>query len=357
MRGMIRLRLAAFLVVAATVAAEPARVVKVLPPEEGIYHCAYPDFTDSEDNVTSEAVAGFEALAGKDVTWVYFSNNWFNGIKFPKKAVRTVWSYGRVPFVRMMAWSDYHSGEPDPVYKMQRIIAGEFDQELRRWAVAARKTGIPLMIEFGTEVNGDWFPWNGRWNGGGTKDKYGDPKLADGPERFRDAYRHIIQIFRQNNVRNVTWVFHVDDESWPRTSWNAMAAYYPGDDYIDWIGISVYGALVPGEEWTEFKDSFDAAYAEFTAISASKPLALLEYGVVEDPEIGDKAAWIRKALDSIRANRYPRIKAVSYWNEAWENDDGSISDLRIDSSTAVLNAYRSRVADPVFVTEPRFSEE
>ena len=48
-----------------------------------------------------------------------------------------------------------------------------------------------MLVEFGTEMNGFWFPWNGKWNGAGATTGYGDPALPDGPERFRDAYRHV----------------------------------------------------------------------------------------------------------------------------------------------------------------------
>ena len=31
----------------------------------------------------------------------------------------------------------------------------------RAWGRAAQTFGTPLIVEFGTEVNGSWFPWNG----------------------------------------------------------------------------------------------------------------------------------------------------------------------------------------------------
>lgn len=257
---------------------------KILPPSSGIYFSAYPDFGDSEDTVTAKRIQDFEELAGKELAWVYFSNNWVDGIKFPHEAVATIHDCGRQPFIRMMALSSYDRICPDSVYKLQRIIDGDFDEELKTWADDAKAVGFPLMVEFGTEVNGEWFPWNGSWNGADTLDGYGDPSEPDGPERFCDAYRHIIDLFRAQGVTNVTWVFHVNCENIPDESWNRMAAYYPGDDYIDWIGISTYGALTPKEarqEWRLFTEIMDISYPELTAISANKPLALLEFGVVE----------------------------------------------------------------------------
>jgi beta-mannanase len=206
------------------------------------------------------------------------------------------------------------------------------------------------MVEFGTEVNGNWFPWSGMYSGGSETKGYGDPTLADGPERFRDAYRHIVDVCWAEGTENITWVFHVNDGSFPQEPWNTMAAYYPGDDHIDWVGISAYGAGQPGEEWRLFSNIMDAAYPELAAISKNKPLVVLEYGVVDDPKTGDKASWIHDALGSVRSGRYPRIRAMSYWHESWQND-GSVSNMRLDSSPEVLAAYREEISDGFFVTE------
>lgn len=64
---------------------------------------------------------------------------------------------------------------------------------------------------------------------------------ADGPERFHDAYRHIVTFFRDNKVDNITWFPHVNASGNPEESRNEINQYYPSDTYIDWLGISVYG--------------------------------------------------------------------------------------------------------------------
>ncbi|MHA1303714.1 MAG: glycoside hydrolase family 26 protein [Candidatus Heimdallarchaeaceae archaeon] len=254
---------------------------KLLPPSQGIYHAAYPDFNDSEDYVRTNRITDFEQLAGKSIIYAYFSNNWYDGIKFPEESVKIINSTGKIPYVRLMARSIYQDEGGDPIYTLQRIIDGDFDANLTQWALDYNATQIPIIAEFGTEVNGPWFPWNGYWAGGENTTEYGDPNLPDGPERFRDAYRHIIDIFRNLNVRNITWVYHVDDFIDEDNPWNNMSAYYPGDDYIDWIGISVYGPLDFRDEWISFTDLMDEAYPKLCSISANKPLALLEWGADE----------------------------------------------------------------------------
>ncbi len=252
---------------------------KLLAPAVGIYHAAFPDFSATEDHVTTQKITGFETLAGKQIAWAYFSNNWYDHIQFPTQSVKVIRNAGRIPFVRLMARSNFNEGQPDPRYSLQKIIDGDFDAELDQWCQAARGNA-PLLAEFGTEVNGNWFPWNGQYNGAGTTNGYGDPNRPDGPERFVDAYRHIIDLCRAAGAGNITWFFHVDAYSQPDVSWNAASEYYPGDAFIDWIGVSVYGAQTPPESWQSFSEILDDIYPALTAIS-NKPVAVLEFGVTE----------------------------------------------------------------------------
>ncbi len=247
-------------------------------PTVGIYHAAIPDFGGSEDVVTAGRIADFETLVNKPLAWVYFSNNWLNGIEFPAAAVNTILATRRLPFIRMMPRSNFNAGGPDPVYTLQRFLNGDFDAALTQWCQAAASVNSPLLVEFGTEVNGNWFPWNGQYNGGAAATGYGDPTLADGPERFRDTYRHVIDLCDAAGASNITWFFHVDAYSQPDSSWNRMANYYPGDAWIDWLGLSVYGPQTPGETLQSFTEILGDAYPEISAIS-NKPIAVLEWGI------------------------------------------------------------------------------
>jgi beta-mannanase len=333
---------------------------KIGPPTNGIYHAAYPGFDGSEDGVTAERIVDYEELTGKKIAWAYFSNNWINDIEFPEESVRIIDSLDIVPFIRMMPRTTFDQGEADPVYTLQGIIDGDFDESLIEWAQDAKNTNIPLMVEFGTEVNGDWFPWSGLFNGGGETEEYGDTNIADGPERFRDAYKHIIDLFRNEDVNNITWVFHVvpsDDvgDEIPRdVPWNKIENYYPGDDYIDWIGTSVYGSIEPGNEWRTFTDIMDIAYKELESVSTTKPFAILEFGIIEDPEMGNKSEWLGDTLQLIENESYPRIKAISYWNEKWNDDDDTLIDLTIHSSSETTEIYKELISSPFFISSVQY---
>jgi len=253
---------------------------KLVISNVGIYHSAFPDFGGTEDKVTEQKIIEFEELVNKEIVWAYFSNNWYEKIRFPDTEVNTIHNTGKIPFIRIMPRSNFNEGGPDPSYTMQRIIDGDFDDDLNQWAIKAKQFDFPLLVEFGTEVNGNWFPWNGQYNGAGELTNYGDSNLADGPERFKDAYRHIIDICRNNNVSNITWFFHVDAYCEPNTTWNNIENYYPGDRYIDWLGVSIYGPQEKSENYQEFSDILNDIYPTLVCLS-DKPIAILEFAITE----------------------------------------------------------------------------
>ncbi|MEW5957969.1 MAG: glycosyl hydrolase [Chloroflexota bacterium] len=255
---------------------------------------------------------------------------------------------GRIPYIRLMMRSDAVQGDAEPTFTLDRIINGDFDTELYAWASDARDFGSPLIAEFGTEVNGEWFSWNGVWNGGGTLDEYGEPHEPDGPERFRDAYRRIIGIARDEGAHNIVWVFHVNNDDVPGEAWNRFENYYPGDVWIDWMGVSVYGAQTPfDDEWPSFRDEMDAVYPRLAALSSDKPIVLLEFGVAARNPLGDQAEWAEAALTDLTSRRWPRLIGFSWWNEYWQNDDNPEHDttLRVQDNPHLADVFRRLVGE------------
>ena len=190
---------------------------KLVPVSGKIYHSSFPCFSGTEDEVTSQRIEDFESLVEKEIAW----------------------------------------------------------------ANEAKNCSTNLLVEFGTEVNGVWFSWNGYYYGGGTCDEYGDPNYPDGPEIFRDSYRHIIDLCNQQGCDNITWFFHFDVNDAPEEWWNNPIYYYPGDDYIDWIGVSTYGPFQRGDDYIEPKEIINKAYKKMQNVSTLKPYAILEFGVTE----------------------------------------------------------------------------
>ena len=327
---------------------------KLQPPSSRqIYFGAFPDFGGSEDHVSRKQIEDFETIAGRKLVWAVFSQNWFRGIAYPKAHIHAIHNAGVIPYVRLMPRSDEIQGHSEQHFTLQRIIDGAFDADLIQWARDARADGIPILADFAVEMNGDWFPWSGVFNGGAQTDGYGDPKFPDGPERYRDAYRHIIDLFRVQHVAHITWVFHINLASSPDAPWNRPVNYYPGDHYIDWVGFSLYGAQTLSEPWGElaFSTQLQSGCAAFKAITAAKPRAVLEFGVTDGYPDGNKSAWFNDAFAAILHDKCTPFRVISPWHEDWQNEDESWSRLRLDSSPEVKTTVRGQLHNPRFTSE------
>src|SRR6185295_810373 len=123
----------------------------------------------------------------------------------PATPAQWVRERGAVPFIRLMMRSQPQPLVTDPRFTLDRIVAGELDGDLAAWADAARAFGSPLVVEYGTEVNGDWNPWSAPYNGG----------LDVGPDKFKRAYRHIVALMRARGALNITWALHYNGENYP----------------------------------------------------------------------------------------------------------------------------------------------
>lgn len=184
---------------------------------------------------------------------------------------------------------------------------------IRQWMIDAKKAGVPILVDIEPEMNGEWFPWSDIVNNPG------------GPHKYVQVYRHVVDLSRQMNVTNITWAFHIfpPQDTGDKTSdqiWNNVTNYYAGDKYVDWIGVSAYGSFQKGTGWESFKSIMDQAYPVMANLgNKTKPISIFEWATIEDPAINDKSQWIHDALTLIESGNYPRIKAISYWNEAWDD--------------------------------------
>lgn len=262
---------------------------KIVPFDGKCYNSAFLGIDPNQisQSELNQEVEAFENQSGKELSMVTCASIWTDetgGIHTPINAIQHIANAGKTPIMYIEPWSaySYEITAPDPRYNMQSIIDGDWDSELTSMALEIKNLNIPIMAVFGHEANGQWFPWNGMWNGANETNGFGSPSQPDGPERFASAYRHIIDLFRNNDVQNVTWVLGMSFNTQPEEAWNSMANYYPGDDYIDWIGLSVYGSKNDKDE-NQFSFSFiwDYIQADLNAISTTKPIIILELGVGE----------------------------------------------------------------------------
>lgn len=316
------------------------------PPAGQIYHGVFPGGTEGvEDGIRPEALAAYERASGRQAAWAYFSHEWINGRGFPRATAEWVSDSGSVPYIRLMIRGSNdkalqnrprrpRSHQPD--FPLADIAEGRYDRELHAWFREAREFGKPLIVEFGTEVNGWWFPWNAGWNG-----------VDDGAARFVAAYRHIVTIACREGADNVRWVFHVNDNNAPVARWNQAHLYYPGDEYVDWVAVSVYGAQTITSRWTHFGDAMQSAYDWVSAAFPGKPIILAEFGATAGHPRGALHTWADAALAGlVPRQRWPRVIGFSWWNEGWENHDDTRTNMRVQDDSATARVFKARLRDP-----------
>jgi hypothetical protein len=327
---------------------DPNGPVEVAVPEHGAYTGAFMDFGDEEDDVTLEMIEDFEQMVGKHQAIIASSSYWGEQT-FPTANLNVVWRHGSLPLVFWSPWDKpYVQNRGPDKFSLNDIIAGKWDAYIDKWADGAREFAHPMIVAFGVEMNGDWFPWSGTFYGGDDWDD--DADNWKGPETFRRAYRHVVDRVRARGATNIKWMFHANNYSYPLDTWNFSPAYYPGPDYVDWLGLSVYGQQFKDEPNPDITSLVDWPYQELSGLDPNKPIMIAEWATGEFPyEPGEpgihKPEWIKQALELFRT-RYPRVKAVVYWHERWQNVDQTYSNLRVNSSVESLQAYREGVANP-----------
>ncbi len=283
------------------------------------------------------------------------SSSYWGEQKFPSDNVDLIEQHGSIPLIYWSPWDKpYEEGTGPDQFSLLEILAGKWDAYIDAWAGSAKEFGHPLFVSFAKEPNGSVFPWSGIFYDGENKIPDADPVQYEGPETYKKAWRYVIDRVRAKGAANIIWVFQVAGSSDPQEDWNSASEYYPGAAYVDWIGLSVCGQQYPDDPWSAFTPLLSQAYAGVSRLDSGKPIMLAEWRCGEFPKSGSKAGFITEAFGAMK--KYPRLKAAVVWNEEWQNEGDTTSDLRVNSSPESLDAYRKGVADPFWLEHPAYVE-
>jgi hypothetical protein len=292
-----------------------------------------PEKTPSgEEHILLDEIQAFREKIGRPIAIGVFSDEWMNDRKFPAENAKTLRNEGMVPYIRFMMRSSDTPYQKEPFYTLSNIALGKFDGELISWAREARSFGSPILIEYGTEINQWNYPWNGYWNGN-----------QKGQDLFKDAYRHIIRIMREEGASNLIWIYHVNAESQPADEWNNMTGYYPGDEYCDLVAVSLFGTKKPFETGTKkFSDAIDSTLSTLQAGGIQKPILLIT-GTDVQSRFEDPATFVSNVLSSLSGQTWPDIKGLIWLNAAWKNDNNPLHDtsMRLQDNATVAAAFKS----------------
>jgi glycosyl hydrolase family 26 len=288
-----------------------------LVPSGGAMLGAYVDDTGKWiDDATAEAgVTRFEAQLGRtlDIDQHYYA--WTD--RFPTGLESWDLASGRIPLI---SWSGT---------RLADILSGRFDGMIRERAREVRALAAPVFLRWGWEMNGNWSSHDGSHNGADT---------SNGPRAYVAAWRRIHDLFAAAGATNAAWVWSPNAGDVPAASWNHWTHYYPGDAYVDWVGIDGYnwGTTQPWSSWSSFASLVRPIYSDY---AGKKPIMIAETASAERG--GDKAGW----LDAVRASmkvQFPAVGALVYFETNKETD------WSVRSSPLALRAFRALAADPYF---------
>jgi Glycosyl hydrolase family 26 len=258
------------------------------------------------------AINAQSRMVGRRPLIVSIYRQWRQRLVLPAQ-LDPVWNGGSVP---MITWEPFsYSGGHFP---LRKIAHGRYDGYLRKQARAAAAWGHPILLRFAHEMNGSWYPW-GLGVDGNT------------PARYKRAWRHVVSVFRAQGANDVQWVWAPQvnkDGKYP------FRRLYPGNSWVDWVGMDGYNAGVRGN-WDSFTEIFGDSYDTIVNMT-SRPILVTETGSSQSG--GDKAEWVQSALER-EIPKFSRIRAV-----VWFNAHFNRLDFRIASSASALSAFKAGVS-------------
>jgi Glycosyl hydrolase family 26 len=326
-------------------------MAKLKVPDAGkYYHGVYPGGTEQCPTPSLANLNSYvNAVGGKNVAFVTCYHEWSDGLDFPWPSVKWILANGAVPCLRLATRTVPKNFVAETVYTLEAIVAGKFDAILTAWGNQAKTTTLPLLCEWGTEVNGYWFPWNAAHNGADGGDDFGAPL-------FKQAYQHIVTTIRNAGAVNISWVFHVNFQDNPAESWNKLEAYDPGSKFTDWIGVSLYGSQSPDDEpsdWVDFVPAMDTVYNRVTQLEGQRPIMLSEFGFcANNGNPGEPAVWTQAALTAILSNRWPRLAGFSWWNESWDQGNGEVVEFHVQNIPGLPPVFATQLASQTVLYRP-----
>lgn len=208
------------------------------------------------------------------------------------------------------------------------IYRGKGLELLRTFARQARDYGHPFLFRLCNEMNSDWTSYGGVVN------------LAD-PDVFISVYRTVYDIFREEGVDNCIWIYNPNDRNAPPNSWNDAINYYPGNEYVQMIGVTGYnnGTYYTqwAEEWREFDVIYDHIQWLYGDVFGDFPWIITEFS--SSSIGGDKVAWIDNMFATI--GNYPNIKIAVWFSFAdWDAAGNVARPYWLDETPETTEAFR-----------------
>lgn len=190
--------------------------------------------------------------------------------------------------VEPWSWLAKQQNTPPELY--ERIMAGEYDQNV---AAICDKTAVlrsPVVFRWGQEMEVNdgqfiWSPWT--------------------PEQFINAFRRVVTTCRAYD-RAARYM-------WSPLGNEGLQSYYPGDEFVDIVGLTLFGLQQMDQDLVgrdrNFEEILAPSYARVAAFN--KPVYVAEFGYDGD------AAYVRDWARTVTRPmpQFPLLAGVIYFND------------------------------------------
>ncbi len=191
------------------------------------------------------------------------------------------------------------------------LAAGKYDRDLIGFVNAYKNAGFKqIYIRPGWEMNGTWFPW-----------LTNTPQLQSG---FVSAWRRLYTVVKSVPGINVTVIWN------PNANTSGWMSIYPGDSYVDMIGIDTggyYFANIPSEQPLD-TETFSVATAAQMCRERGKPLSfpeIYDLAVMKNGTINktDTQTFLDNVIQALKNNPGVYVHDVEIWSDTSGSDNGS----------------------------------
>lgn len=272
-----------------------------------------------------------------DIVSLYLA--WEKNIEsnYPGHLLDSVYRQKSIPMITWEPWLNSFNDEMiQNRHVFELIEEGYFDDYITRFAEKLKSLERPVFLRFAHEFDNPFYPWYINGDSASVK--------------FKSAWIHTYEIFKKQEANNVIWVWN------PGKSENVIP-FYPGREYVDWIGVNVlnYGTLNETGNWLDFDSLYHHFHQQLINLP-STPVMISEFGTLQQE--GSQSEWFTNAFASIE-NKYEEIKSVIYFNSKVDNNwPGGLQrngylDWTIAQNQLIKNSFSNKeVPDYVFSDLP-----
>jgi hypothetical protein len=199
------------------------------------------------------------------------------------------------------------------VDELNDTLTGKYNDNLKILAQWIKKADRPIYLRIGYEFD--------------------LPENHYEPLKYKQTFQYVVNFLRREGVKNAAYVWHTDCSDHPGKQW---MDWYPGDDYVDWFGVSLFSTeQIPR-----------AANFLKLARQHGKPFMICESTPWTLYTLQAKIDWLKHIFQFIKDRN---VEAFCYIDSNWDKQPAwaswKIGDARVEKSVKIKNLWLNNIAD------------